>query len=67
MSTTDPLLTTIEPDEVASAPSTQRQGPQREQVTLTPTNHAQNTSASDMEAGERQYCILPQEIPLTFE
>ncbi|CAE6511354.1 unnamed protein product [Rhizoctonia solani] len=54
MSTTDPLLTTIEPDEVAhveNAPNTRAQ-PQREQVVLTPTNRAQgNASASDVEAG----------------
>ncbi|CAE6423248.1 unnamed protein product [Rhizoctonia solani] len=54
MSTTDPLLTTIEPDEVAAvenAPNARTQ-PQREQVVLTPTNRVQgNASASDMEAG----------------
>ncbi|KAF8609252.1 Golgi apparatus membrane protein TVP23 [Ceratobasidium sp. AG-I] len=51
MSTTEPLLTTIEPDEVAPAPSTQRQGNPRDQITLTPTNRSQNVSASDVEAG----------------
>jgi hypothetical protein len=55
MSTTDPLLTTIEPDEVAAvenAPNARTQ-PQREQVVLTPTNRVQgNASASDMEAGK---------------
>ncbi|CAE7188603.1 unnamed protein product [Rhizoctonia solani] len=54
MSTTDPLLATIEPDEagpIENAPSTRAQ-PQREQVVLTPTNRVQgNASASDVEAG----------------
>ncbi|KAB5589107.1 Golgi apparatus membrane protein TVP23 [Ceratobasidium theobromae] len=54
MSTTDPLLATIEPDEVPPAENTPptRTQTQRDQIVLTPTNHAQrNTSASDMEAG----------------
>ncbi|ELU41384.1 hypothetical protein AG1IA_04592 [Rhizoctonia solani AG-1 IA] len=61
MSTTDPLLTTIEPDEVAPAENTSstRNQPQREQVVLTPTNRAQgNASASDVEAGKLQACCL---------
>lgn len=55
MSTTDPLLATIEPDEVPPAENTPptRTQTQRDQIVLTPTNHAQrNTSASDMEAGK---------------
>ncbi|CAE6533574.1 unnamed protein product [Rhizoctonia solani] len=54
MSTTDPLLATIEPDEVGPVENTSgtRSQPQREQVVLTPTNRVQgNASASDMEAG----------------
>ncbi|KAG9128445.1 Golgi apparatus membrane protein tvp23 [Ceratobasidium sp. 392] len=56
MSTTDPLLTTIEPDEVGptnhAVPDNQRSGAQREQVVLTPTNRAQQSaSSSDLEAG----------------
>ncbi|QRV91223.1 Golgi apparatus membrane protein TVP23 [Ceratobasidium sp. AG-Ba] len=61
MSTNDPLLTTIEPDEVGPtnhAAESQRSAP-REQVVLTPTNRIQqNTSASDLEAGE--WSELPQ-------
>ncbi|KAG8679665.1 Golgi apparatus membrane protein tvp23 [Ceratobasidium sp. 394] len=56
MSTTDPLLTTIEPDEVGptnhAVPDTQRPSAQREQVVLTPTNRAQQSaSSSELEAG----------------
>ncbi|KAG9093598.1 Golgi apparatus membrane protein tvp23, partial [Ceratobasidium sp. 370] len=56
MSTTDPLLTTIEPDEVGptnhAAPDNQRPSTQREQVVLTPTSRTQQSaSSSDLEAG----------------
>jgi hypothetical protein len=72
MSTTDSLLATIEPDEVAPAnnppSSEQRSGTQRAPVVLTPTSRTQQNTASssDLEAGESSSIQFLEKV-LIFE